>query len=275
MVGFLAPLIGGAVSLIGGLASRNDAKKQAKAQNQLQQQQIDMAQDRINDYNKNYGPLEQMLIERAQKGAQADLGGVTARVNADVAQQYANSEATRLRNLSRIGLNPNSGRADSVAMDLSLAKAKALAGGLTTARENERRSAENQAFDLQAKVAQIGVNKLNGAQSNLDSAMSNMANTYGNRATNSANMSNAMIGNAVDIGGRLLGDYIEQRNNTVNNPAWQYQHQVLPIPTINPNIPYVQGQLPAWHTGTPLGMSGSEPVIMDKIDNNKLLSNSA
>lgn len=249
-------LISGAVSLIGGLFGKKSADKANKQQANIQQQQIDSAKARLDDYNKRYGTLEQMLIDRANQGATPDIAGVTARANADINQQFANSEATRLRNLARIGVNPSSGRADAMAMDVSLARAKALAGGLTSARENERRSADNQSLDMLSKVTQIGVNKLNNAQSSLDNSMNNMANIYGNRATNSANMAGAMIGNAVDIGGRLLGDYLQQRANPME---YAYQHQKIPEPVFNPN----------WNKSAPA------PVIMDKIDNNPLLANSA
>ena len=198
-------------SLVGGLFGKKSANKSAKAQQNLEQQQIDMAKQRIADFDKNYAPLEQLLIDRAKRGQQADLGGVTARANADINQQFANSLATQQRNLGRLGFNQSLKLAGSDEA-AALARAKALAGGITSARENERRSADAQSVDMLSKVTQIGVNKLNNAQSSLDSSMTNLANSYGTQATNQMNSANSMLAGAGQIGGTLLQDYLAEKN---------------------------------------------------------------
>ena len=170
-----------------------------------------MAKERIADFDKNYAPLEQLLIDRAKRGQQADLGGVTARANADINQQFANSLATQQRNLGRLGFNQSLKLAGSDEA-AALARAKALAGGITSARENERRSADAQSVDMLSKVTQIGVNKLNNAQSSLDSSMTNLANSYGTQATNQMNSANSMLAGAGQIGGTLLQDYLAKKN---------------------------------------------------------------
>ena len=172
-----------------------------------------MAKERIADFDKNYAPLEQLLIDRAKRGQQADLGGVTARANADINQQFANSLATQQRNLGRLGFNQSLKLAGSDEA-AALARAKALAGGITSARENERRSADAQSVDMLSKVTQIGVNKLNNAQSSLDSSMTNLANSYGTQATNQMNSANSMLAGAGQIGGTLLQDYLAKKNQT-------------------------------------------------------------
>ena len=201
----LGALIGAGASLVGGLMGKKSADKSAKAQRSLEQQQINMAKERIADFDKNYAPLEQILIERAKRGQQADLGGVTARANADINQQFANSLATQQRNLGRLGFNQSLKLAGSDEA-AALARAKALAGGITSARENERRSADAQSVDMLSKVTQIGVNKLNNAQSSLDNSMTNLANGYGTQATNQMNISNSMLAGAGQIVGTLLQD---------------------------------------------------------------------
>lgn len=212
--------IGGALG--GAIDGNNAKKKQEKAQKAAQDQQIalqkeqmQMAKDRIADFDKNYAPLEQMLIERAKRGQQADLGGVTARANADINQQFANSLATQQRNLGRLGFNQSLKLAGSDEA-AALARAKALAGGITSARENERRSADAQSLDMLTKVTQIGVNKLNNAQSSLDSSMTNLANSYGTQATNQMNSANSMLAGAGQIGGTLLQDYLTKKNKVIN-----------------------------------------------------------
>ena len=212
----LGALIGAGASLVGGLMGKKSADKSAKAQRNLEQQQINMAKARIADFDKNYAPLEQILIERAKRGQQADLGGVTARANADINQQFANSLATQQRNLGRLGFNQSLKLAGSDEA-AALARAKALAGGITSARENERRSADAQSVDMLSKVTQIGVNKLNNAQSSLDNSMTNLANSYGTQATNQMNSANSMLAGAGQIGGTLLQDYLAKKNQTGMN----------------------------------------------------------
>lgn len=255
MFGLIAPLIGAGVSLVGGLLGQRSANKQANAQNQLQQQQIDMAKARIDDYNNRYGPLEQMLIDRAKKGAAPDLGGVTARANADVNQQFDNTLASHQRNLGRMGFSQHLKLAGSDESAL-LARAKALAGNITTARENERRQAESNNLKMLGDVTQIGVNKMNNAQSSLDTAMNNMANSYGNRAAASANSAAGLLQGAGAIGGTLLQDYLAQRTNPME---YAYRNQKIPEPVYNPN----------WNQSAPT------PVIMDTINNNPYLASSA
>lgn len=210
-------MLGGAID--GNNAQKKQEKAQKAAQNQqidLQKEQMQMAKDRIADFDKNYAPLEQLLIDRAKRGQQADLGGVTARANADINQQFANSLATQQRNLGRLGFNQSLKLAGSDEA-AALARAKALAGGITSARENERRSADAQSVDMLSKVTQIGVNKLNNAQSSLDSSMTNLANSYGTQATNQMNSANSMLAGAGQIGGTLLQDYLAKKNQTGMN----------------------------------------------------------
>jgi cellobiose-specific phosphotransferase system component IIA len=207
-------MLGGAID--GNNAKKKQEKAQKAAQNQqidLQKEQMQMAKDRIADFDKNYAPLEQLLIDRAKRGQQADLGGVTARANADINQQFANSLATQQRNLGRLGFNQSLKLAGSDEA-AALARAKALAGGITSARENERRSADAQSVDMLSKVTQIGVNKLNNAQSSLDNSMTNLANSYGTQATNQMNSANSMLAGAGQIGGTLLQDYLANKNQT-------------------------------------------------------------
>jgi hypothetical protein len=65
-----------------------------------------------------------------------------------------------------------------------------------------------------SKVTQIGVNKLNNAQSSLDNSMTNLANSYGTQATNQMNSANSMLAGAGQIGGTLLQDYLAKKNQT-------------------------------------------------------------
>ena len=50
-----------------------------------------------------YGGLEQQLVNDANKGVIADLGGVTARAIGDTATQFKNQQAAQLRAQQRMG----------------------------------------------------------------------------------------------------------------------------------------------------------------------------
>ena len=78
-----------------------------------------------------YGGLEQQLVNDANKGVVADLGGVTARAIGDTATQFKTNKAAQLRAQQRMGINPNSGRAESMARQSGIAQALGTAGNIT------------------------------------------------------------------------------------------------------------------------------------------------
>jgi len=172
-----AGILGGA-SLLGGLASSKSSKKLQKEALAIQRETLDFAKKRYGDYKALYGELEGMVVDSAKKGVVADLAGVTSRAAADVKQQFGNAEETRLRNAQRLGINPNSGRADSIARQTGTAEALAAAGNITSGRENEKRNAEAKTWERRFAVNQMGANQMNLTAGEVTNANNAIANTY-------------------------------------------------------------------------------------------------
>lgn len=81
----------GAISTIGGLFGSSSAKKAQKKPIELRVT-LNFNKQRYNDYNQQYGGLIDMVVSDAEKGAQADLGGVTSEANADTATAFDNAK---------------------------------------------------------------------------------------------------------------------------------------------------------------------------------------
>lgn len=194
-----------ALSAIGGMASSKSSKKLMKEQLAVQRDSLEFNKKRYADNKALYGELEKTVVASAQKGVVADLGGVTSRAAADVKQQFANTEEGRLRNAQRLGINPNSGRADSMARQAGTAEALAAAGNITANREGERRNAEDKTFTRQFAVNQLGVQQMNGAAGDINNSNTAIANTYGNAAAQKAAQANSFYSTAGQIAGIGLG----------------------------------------------------------------------
>lgn len=170
------------VGIVGGLSGKKSAKKDRRAELALQRETLDFNKQRYSDFKSLYGDLEQQLVAGAKEGVKADLAGVSDRAAADVAVQFQNAEGERLRNQQRLGINPNSGRAEAGARQLSLARAVTEAGNVTVNREQERRSAEEQTWNRRWQVGNLGVQQMNGAAHDMAGSMQTMAAGYGRSA---------------------------------------------------------------------------------------------
>ena len=197
----MLPAILAGASLISGIAGSRSSKKLAKEQLRLQREMFDFQKQRYDEHKARYGGLEDQMVADAKKGVIADLAGVTNRASTDVATQFANAEDERLRNMQRMGINPNSGRADAIASRNAIAKSLAAAGNITAGREAERRNADNQTWARRSAVTNLGVQQMNEAANGMESAQERMADTYGQMAANSASQAGAMYGAA----GSLIG----------------------------------------------------------------------
>ena len=198
----MLPAIMAGASLISGIAGSRSSKKLAKEQLRLQREMFQFQKQRYDDYKAKYGGLEDQMIADAKKGVIADLEGVTNRASTDVATQFANAEDARLRNMQRMGINPNSGRADAMAARNSIAQSLAAAGNITFGREAERRNADNQTWARRSDVTNLGVRQMNGAADGMESAQGRIADTYGQMAANSSRQAE-MLG---DVAGYLIGN---------------------------------------------------------------------
>ncbi len=201
-------LIAGAsagASALGGLLSSRSSRKSAKEALALQREQFEFNKKRYNDYKAMYGGLEQMQVDAANKGVIADLGGVTSRAVGDVATQFTNAEEAQRRSQQRMGINPNSGRADAMGRQMGLSKALAMAGNITTNRETERRNAEQQTWNRRSEVNRNGIAQMNGSFGDMNQSSNAMANTMNQQSAQQAQQAGALFSAAGGIAGQYLG----------------------------------------------------------------------
>lgn len=220
-------VIGGVGGLLGGKEQDKQQKAADAANNQslaLQQQQLDEAKKRREDYETNYKPIEDQFLASVKKGVQPDYEQITNDVIGDVNTQFEGSEAARLRQIQRMGVNPNSGRADALGRQLSLSRGLALAGGINKARRTESNRAEELTYARQNDAVQVGVNKLNNAQSSVNSAANSLSQTYVNQASQSQANANSAASSWADLGGTVYKAWDQYKNKpaktTVGTGVW-------------------------------------------------------
>lgn len=197
----------GAMSTIGGLIGSSSAKKAQKEANRIARDTLNFNKQRYNDYNQQYGGLIDMVVSEAEEGVDADLGRVTSEANADTATAFANARQALDNQNQRMGINPNSGRAESSERQFSLNQAVATAGNVTNSRNKERQFADDATWNRRYGVYQQGNAMLNGAAASVENSMSNLSNSYANSAANQSNMANqAIAGGISSITQGLLGN---------------------------------------------------------------------
>lgn len=228
---FLSGIIGIGSALLGNISAKKQQKAADRYNDQslkLQQQALDreIARDKEarDDYNQNYKPIEDLYLASVKKGVNPNLEQVTSDAIGDVNTQFANSEAARIRQMQRMGVNPNSGRADSLGRQLSLSRALALAGGVNDARRKEINRAEDLTFARQQDAAQMGINKLNGTSSNINSASAALSKTYAERANQAQTNANNTMNTWADLGSTVYKAWDQYKNKpaktTVGTGVW-------------------------------------------------------
>lgn len=187
----------GAMSTIGGLFGSSGARKAQKEANRINRDTLNFNKQRYNDYNQQYGGLIDMVVSDAEKGVQADLGRVTSEANADTATAFTNARQALDNQNQRMGINPNSGRAESNERQFALNQAVATAGNVTNSRNKERQFADDATWNRRYGVYQQGNAMLNGAAASVENSMSNLSNSYANSAANQSNMANQAIAGGI------------------------------------------------------------------------------
>lgn len=195
----------GGVSAVAGIAGSKSSKKIQKEANAIAREGLEFNKERYYSYKKLYGGLEKQLVADAKEGVKADLAGVTNRAAADVTQQFAGAEETRLRNDQRLGINPNSGRAEAGARRLGMGKAAAEAFSVTNGRETERRNADEKTWQRRATVTGLGISQMTGAASGVNAANNNLQQSYQNSANAQQAQANQLYGTAGQLAGMGLG----------------------------------------------------------------------
>lgn len=212
-------VIGGAAGFLGDKDQKKQQKKAdgySDASLQMQKEQLEIAKKKQEDYEKIYGPIEKGYLSLVTQGVKPDIDGVTTRAIGDVNTQFANSEAARLRQMQRTGVNPNSGRADAMGRQLSLSRGLALAGTINSSRQQEIDRAKDLTFARYQDANQTGINKLNGVQSNIDSASTALSKTYANKATQSQANANNAANSWADLGGTVYKAWDQYKNKPAN-----------------------------------------------------------
>lgn len=197
----------GGLSAVGGIMGSRSAKKQQREALKLQREQLQFQKDRYNRAVGIYDGLERKVADQAMEGVKADLGGVSDRAAGDIALQFQGANEAALRDQQRMGINPNSGRAESQMRRSRLTQALATAGGITAAREGERRNAEQQTWDRRFATSQVGVNQMNGTASNVGSSMNGLSNTMMGIADQNQAAASALLGS----GGQLIGGALAKK----------------------------------------------------------------
>lgn len=138
------------------LYEENKPLFQQAAANNLEGQQIALDIARMTAADRaRYQGLEQSLIDDANRYSADQLADRFAtRAQGDTQQALANARDQQLRNLARIGVNPNSGRFAALNNQLSLQGAAMEAGNMNMARM----AGEDAAFNRRQAVAAIGRN---------------------------------------------------------------------------------------------------------------------
>lgn len=228
----------GAANLLGGIYSSKSSKKLQKEALALQRQQLEFAQKRYADNQALYGDLKKQTVADAQAGVQADLGGVTSRATGDVASAFANAEAERQRNMQRLGISADSGRAEAMANQNAIEKALAQAGNVTTQREQERRRAADETFARRQWATQLGVSELNGDAAGITNAYGGMANTLNNGSDRQA----AAAGNFFSGAGSALGMGLAMYKPSASSGVTTPTTGGVPTTAVVPNQAYLNKQ---------------------------------
>ncbi len=150
----------------------------------LQREQLDFYKSIWADYKTTYGDLEASLVQDATRGLLATR--YADKAQGDTASAFGRSREMGQRRLSRYGLNPASGRRESIVHQSELDEAKTIAGNRTRAREwvkdtnfNRKVSTVASARGLYMPLATGGMNSAYGGMA---SSMQGQADAYGQAA---------------------------------------------------------------------------------------------
>ena len=206
----------GAISAIGGLFGSSKAAKLQKQALNLQRDELNFNKQRYQDYLDKYGGIIDLVIGDAEKGVDPNLGQVTSEASADMATSFKNTQEAIDSKNQRLGINPNSGRADSLNRQLGISQAIATAGSVTNARNTARRVANDETWNRRLGVYQQGNSLINGAANTISTGMSNMASTLANNASQNQNMANQALAGGLGLATQGLLGYLNKPNNTTS-----------------------------------------------------------
>lgn len=187
----------------------------AKTANDVAKQQL--ATSKQNDaisndywnYQKNtFRPLEAGIAADAQNyNSEARQNEAAGKALADVEQQFGNEAAQQQRAMTRMGVNPNSGRFASMSTQMGMAQAAAKAGAASKVRD----SVELQGYARKMDAANMGRGLASSQATSAGVAMN-----AGNSAVNNAGVPLTQANQAMATMGQGFGTAI-QGNNSAGN----------------------------------------------------------
>jgi len=169
----------------------------------------DRAADSWDFYLKQGRPVVQRTFDDAQSwDSRSNLDQVAGEAKSTVEQNFGDLQQQNFRALSRMGVNPNSGRFASLNNQISMQKALAASGAMTGAMQDRktqavgmRQQASNLAQGFPAQSMNFGTQSMTGAN--------NAANAAGvSGAQNNAIGANAMSG--MSMGANIFGNAAQQ-----------------------------------------------------------------
>jgi hypothetical protein len=160
-------------------------------------------------YTSTADTINDMAISNLLKYGEVSENDLVGRAATDNALAYGKSYDAAQRNLTRMGINPNSGRFAGMNMDFALTRAAAEAG----ARNQARIQARNENFARAGTLANVGRNYAGlglQAAGTATSALGSAANIY-NAAAGNADRGTANQGYLFDLEneGRLRQDFAD------------------------------------------------------------------
>lgn len=189
---------------------RSESRRMREAMreaNKIARQRLQWQQGQMEEYETMYGGLEQRMLNDAERGVQADYGGVTDRATTDVVQAFDRAREQEARRQAAYGIDPSSGQAERTSRQMGLKQATATAGNVNQAREAERHRADQEFQQNQNRAMSLGKNRFNIASGGIDNAYAGLqserqsaAQTHGNMAEAQGAAFGDMVGTAAGLG---------------------------------------------------------------------------
>lgn len=242
--------IGG--SLLGGLFGASKQAKEMKRMRQELQRQREFAMERWQHYQDTYGDLERIMVGEAETGVVADIEGVSSRAAADTAMAFDRQRGQQQREMMSFGLDPTSGRYQGMDRRMGLNEALAESHNIGTAREDERRFADQETFNRRLGLWQGGQRMGESAARDVQGATQSMAQLHGQQADQWGSMANNMFAQAGFMGAYAMGAP-KQPNQPSGN--WNMDN-TTPMQTFQSTA----GAAPAPHPAGGLSLPPTTPV---------------
>ena len=249
-----AAAIGGAVSLFSGSKASKQAKKEAAAQREMQQQQIALGREQLqfgmsqyNDWRGKFDPLYDDVKALAYEQRNPNFG----QLQADIGATMDASRGAERRTMARYGMNPTDGGWGAGERQYGIARATSVADAANRLRMSEADKRFSRIAGLSSMLnpmANMGQSNISGGYGATGNAMGGAAATHGNNSANYANQAGQAFGNAGYAIGSGLTAWQKQRSggSGLSTPG------AMATPQFSSSI-----QVPAY---SPSVMPGSNPL---------------